>query len=159
MRRKAPRDVSLLAQDKIFTEKMTAMKFLLPLAVALLSSFAVSAPALAEDLSGRTFPLEVNHGKSVNVIPQSDVEADFLIKQHCTKCHSESRIMSALQSMQNSQDGNYDKEIKNIISSKIRLTNGNISRQDGKKIIEYLVSVSHHQNPLKRTLLKSLPTT
>ena len=122
-------------------EEMTSMKSLLLFAAALLASFAAASPACTEGLPGKPAPLEIKLNSNINGTPQRDVEADLLIKQHCTKCHSESRIMNALQSMQNRQNENYDKEVKSIISRKIRLTNGDISRQDGKKIIEYLVAV------------------
>jgi len=113
------------------------MKFLRLLAAVLFVSFAASAPALAE-----SFPdLEAKLNPSISGTSQRDTEANLLIKQHCTKCHSESRIMTAMQSTLSSRDENYEKEIKGIISRKIRLTNGDISRQDGKKIIEYLVAV------------------
>jgi len=117
------------------------MKSLQFFAATLLLSFAASNPALAENLTQRPANLEAKLDQSFNVTSQGDVEANLLIKQHCTKCHSESRIMSAMQSTLSSRDENYEKEIKSIISRKIRLTNGDISRQDGKKIIEYLVAV------------------
>lgn len=121
------------------------MRFLLLFVAVLLWSSTTPSPALADGMPGTTSPVEGNPAKSFNGISPRDVEADLLVKQHCTKCHSESRIMNALQSMQTSQSGNYDKEVKSIISRKIRLTNGDISRQDGKKIIDYLVSASQRQ--------------
>lgn len=127
------------------------MKSLLLPAAVLFVLFAASTPALAESLPGRPAPPETRLDQNIAGIAQRDVEADILIKQHCTKCHSESRIMNALQSMHSSRDENYDKEVKSIISRKIRLTNGDISRQDGKKIIEYLVSLWNRQKSGEKT--------
>jgi len=116
------------------------MKFLQLFTAVLFISFAAN-PALAESFAEQPVHLEAKLDQSINGTSQKDVEANLLIKQHCTKCHSEGRIMSAMQSTLSSRDENYEKEIKGIISRKIRLTNGDISRQDGKKIIEYLVAV------------------
>jgi len=122
-------------------EKMIHMKPLQISAAVMLVLFAAITPALAENLpcpEGKLAP----HS---NAILMNDSEADRLIKQHCTKCHSESRIMNALQSMHSGRDENYEKEVKSIISRKIRLTNGDISRQDGKRIIEYLIAIWQNQ--------------
>jgi len=81
-------------------------------------------------------------------------EGDDLVKKHCTGCHSEGRIMTTLQSLHGSQDMNYEKEVKNIIIRKIRMTNGDISRQDGRKIMDYLVAVWQRQKSGAR---QSLP--
>jgi len=121
--------------------KMNHMKLLQLSAAVMIAVFTAITPALAEDLpcpDGKS-------GLNNKGIPLQDVETDRLIKQHCTKCHSESRIINALQSMHGNRDENYEKEVKNIISRKIRLTNGDISRQDGKRIIEYLIAVWQKQ--------------
>jgi hypothetical protein len=121
------------------------MKFL-PLPIfMILTMLMTSTPALAENMSDWTVHREAPLNKDVKEIPQKEVEGNLLVKQHCTKCHSESRIMNALQSMHSSRDKEYEKEVKNIISRKIRLTNGDISRQDGKRLIEYLLAVWQNQ--------------
>ena len=81
-------------------------------------------------------------------------EGDDLVKKHCTGCHSEGRIMTTLQSLHGRQDVNYEKELKNIVIRKIRMTNGDISRQDGRIIMDYLVAVWQRQKPGTR---QSLP--
>lgn len=74
-------------------------------------------------------------------------EGDELVNKHCTSCHSAARIMTTLQAMHTAKDEHYEKEVKNIIARKIRMTNGEISRQDGRKIMDYLISVWHRQKP------------
>jgi len=118
------------------------MKFSKLIVYALFITLATLSPALANELPDSTFPLEEEMNPCVNGVSQKDTEGNLLVRQHCTNCHSENRIMSALQAM---HGGQYDKEVKNIISRKIRLTNGDIPRQDGKKIIEYLVSIWSRQ--------------
>jgi mono/diheme cytochrome c family protein len=78
-------------------------------------------------------------------------EGDALVKKYCTSCHSEGRIMGALQEMRGSQNEGSEKELKNIIVRKIRMTNGDISRQDGRKILDYLVVVWQRQKPAAKS--------
>jgi hypothetical protein len=68
-------------------------------------------------------------------------EAVALLKKHCTTCHTESRVMDTLKAMHTSQHDSYEKRVKSIVIKKIRLTGGEISHRDGKKILEYLVSL------------------
>jgi hypothetical protein len=77
-------------------------------------------------------------------------EGDALVKKHCTTCHSEGRITVFLQE-NGSRDTGYEKEMKNLILRKIRMTNGDISRQDGRKILDYLVVVWQRQKPASNT--------
>ncbi len=69
------------------------------------------------------------------------LEADALVKKHCTTCHTESRIMDSLKLMRSERDENYEQNVKSIVVKKIRLTGGEISHRDGKKILEYLVTL------------------
>jgi len=79
------------------------------------------------------------------VVTLKNSEGDNLVKKHCTGCHSEDRIMTRLQSLHGEQDDYYEKEVKTIILRKIRMTNGDISRQEGRKIMDYLVTVWQRQ--------------
>ena len=111
--------------------------------LVLLSALGAVTPVSAGEASATAASLD---GKKVEkgLTPALEI-GDELVKKHCTGCHSEVRIMTALQAMQREQG--YDKELKSIILRKIRLTNGGISRQDGKKIIDYLVAIWQRQKP------------
>jgi hypothetical protein len=69
------------------------------------------------------------------------VEAVALMKKHCTTCHTESRILDSLQALHRGQHDSYEQSVRSIVVKKIRLTGGAISHRDGKKILEYLVSL------------------
>jgi len=77
-------------------------------------------------------------GKSLS---PKQLEADGLVKKYCTTCHTESRIMDKLKLMRSERDENYEQNVKSIIVKKIRLTGGEISHRDGKKILEDLVTL------------------
>jgi len=126
-------------------EKQINMNFSALIVSALFIALTTLSSALADDLPDSNIPLETGLNPCASKVLKQDIEGDHLVRQHCIKCHSESRIMNALQAMHGSQDSGYDKEVKSIISKKIRLTNGDISRQDGRKIIEYLVSIWSRQ--------------
>ena len=113
------------------------------LILVLLSALGAVTPVSAAEASVTAASLD---GKKVEkgLTPALEI-GDELVKKHCTGCHSEVRIMTALQAMQREQG--YDKELRSIILRKIRLTNGGISRQDGKKIIDYLVAIWQRQKP------------
>jgi hypothetical protein len=68
-------------------------------------------------------------------------EGDALVKKYCTTCHTESRIMDRLSQMRKSRDIDFARDVKSIVVKKIRLTGGGISHGDGKKILEYLVTL------------------
>jgi mono/diheme cytochrome c family protein len=113
---------------------------LLPVLV-LLSALFAAMPAAAGEF---TVAASIEGAKLTREL----VEGDELVKKHCTGCHTEGRIMAALQTMQRDQSENYEKQLKSIIARKIRLTNGDISRQDGKKIMDYLVGIRQLQKPV-----------
>lgn len=75
------------------------------------------------------------------VLSPKQLEADVLVKKFCTTCHTESRIIDKLRLMRSERDENYERNVKSIVVKKIRLTGGKISHQDGKKILEYLVTL------------------
>lgn len=77
--------------------------------------------------------------------PWAQAGGNELVQKHCTGCHSEGRIMSSLQVMHATQRESYEQQVKSIIMRKIRLTGGNITRQDGKKILDYLLAVWNRQ--------------
>jgi mono/diheme cytochrome c family protein len=126
-------------------------KTVLPILVLLLTLVA-AAPVSAGETSAATASLD---GMKVEKgLATALVDGNELVKKHCTGCHTEGRIMTALQAMRSEQAENFDKQMKSIILRKIRLTNGSISRQDGKKIIDYLVAIWQRQ---KQSAVLSMP--
>lgn len=103
---------------------------ILVIVMSLPAAFA-SEPALrTTDCGGQDCP-------GVNVLSRQQIEGDALVKKFCTKCHTEGRIMDKLKLMRREND-NFDQVVKSIVVKKIRLTGGEISHRDGKKILEYL---------------------
>lgn len=89
-------------------------------------------------------PVAVCFGESVSIPADRSgrqSEAVALIKKYCTTCHTESRILDSLQALHSEQRDIYEKNVRSIVVKKIRLTGGEISHRDGKKILEYLVSL------------------
>jgi len=72
---------------------------------------------------------------------RAQVEGNELVKKFCTTCHTESRIFNKLKELHADRDVDYEKDVKSIVVKKIRLTGGSISHKDGKKILEYLVTL------------------
>jgi len=122
-------------------------KTVLPILVLLSALIAVTY-ASACDSSATTASLDGTKGEKGQT--QVLASGDELVKKHCTGCHTEGRIMSALQAMHSEQAETFDKQMKSIILRKIRLTNGSISRQDGKKIIDYLCAIWQRQKQSAR---------
>lgn len=77
-------------------------------------------------------------GKSLSLQQR---EGDALVKKFCTTCHTEGRIMDKLQVLRRDEHDGFEKSVKSIVVKKIRLTGGEINHRDGKKILEYLVSL------------------
>jgi hypothetical protein len=89
-------------------------------------------------------PVAVCFGEPVSIPADRSgrqVEAVALMKKYCTTCHTESRILDSLQALHRDQHDSYEKSVRSIVVKKIRLTGGEISHRDGKKILEYLVSL------------------
>jgi len=63
------------------------------------------------------------------------------VKKFCIKCHTESRVMDSLKLIRREHADDFEKSVKSIVVKKIRLTGGEISHRDGKKILEYLVAL------------------
>lgn len=120
------------------------MKKLLSLLLLLLPLSAVAPASSAE-------PPAISFLPGSTPVPEQArdarlfAEGDELVKKHCTGCHSEGRIMASLQSMHSAQNDSYEQQVKNIVVRKIRLTNGSITRQEGRKILDYLVIVWNRQ--------------
>jgi hypothetical protein len=128
-------------------------KLLLPVLV-LLSALVVAGTGFAGETSATASSFEGTKVLVQKGLPRELVEGDALVKKHCTGCHTEGRIMTALQAMNGEQTEVYEKQLKSIILRKIRMTNGGISRQDGKKIIEYLATLRQRQKPIA---IRSVP--
>lgn len=72
---------------------------------------------------------------------KEQVDGSELVKKFCTSCHTESRVYSTLKEMRRDSTLDYDKNVRSIVLKKLRMTSGQISRQDSKKILEYLVKL------------------
>ena len=77
----------------------------------------------------------------ISAFSAKQLEANELVKKFCTGCHTESRIINGLRSFHKDYGIAYGDQVKVTVVKKIRLTGGNIPRQDGKKIIEFLGSL------------------
>jgi len=131
-------------------------KMLLPILV-LLSALVAAVPVSAGETSATTASLDGTKVSGEKGLTQVLVDGDELVKKHCTGCHTEGRIMNALQAMRSEQAENFDKQMKSIILRKIRLTNGSISRQEGKKIIDYLCVIWQRQKQSARLSPPAFP--
>jgi len=68
-------------------------------------------------------------------------EGNKLVKEFCTTCHIESRIFNKIQELRRDNSLNYEQNVRDILIKKIRMASGEISRQDCRKIIEYLIAL------------------
>jgi len=121
------------------------MKNTVLLILVLLSALVAAAPVSAGETSATAVSQDGTKMPGEKGLTLVLVDGDELVKKHCTGCHTEGRIMTALQAMRSEQAENFDKQMKSIILRKIRLTNGSISRQEGKKIIDYLCTIWQRQ--------------
>jgi|SRR6185369_698501 len=131
-------------------------KTVLPILV-LLSALVAAASVSACETSATTASLDGTKVPGEKGLTRVLVDGDELVKKHCTGCHTEGRIMTALQAMHSEQTENFEKQMKSIILRKIRLTNGNISRQEGKKIIDYLCAIWQRQKQSAMLFMPALP--
>jgi len=99
------------------------------------------ATAFASEMAPRTIDCNKVKCPEGKMVSQEQIEGDALVKKFCTTCHTESRIMDSLKLMRKERDANYAKDVKSIVVKKIRLTGGRISHAEGKKILEYLVTL------------------
>lgn len=99
------------------------------------------ASAFASESAIRTIDCNKTDCPEGRGLTQVQVEGDALVKKFCTTCHTESRIMDSLKLMRREHAHGFEKNVKSIVVKKIRLTGGEISHRDGKKILEYLVAM------------------
>jgi hypothetical protein len=105
------------------------------LLIIIVGLFSLSV-AVAGEKDGHAGDLLVVKG-----ITREQLEGNDLVKKFCTSCHTESRIYNKLKEMHADRNVDYANDIKYVVVKKIRLTGGNISHNDGKKILEYLVAL------------------
>jgi len=99
------------------------------------------ATAFAAEMAPRTIDCGSKECPEAASPSRMQLEGDGLVKKYCTTCHTESRIMERLKLMRKERDVTYVKDVKSIVVKKIRLTGGRISHAEGKKILEYLVTL------------------
>lgn len=58
------------------------------------------------------------------------------IRKYCTACHSEQRIINSLNDWVSMSEPDYIATLKTMMAKKMRLTNGDLTRQSGQKIID-----------------------
>lgn len=110
-------------------------------AMVLLLMLMSMACAFASEPVVRTIDCGASECPDGQGVTQVPVKGDALVKKFCTKCHTEGRIMESLKVLRREQQEGFAKSVKSIVVKKIRLTGGEISHRDGKKILEYLVSL------------------
>ena len=77
---------------------------------------------------------------------------DFnLMKKHCTKCHTQERIVRHLQD-NISRGTDYEPILKALIMKKLRMSSG-LSKADGKTIMDFLLTL-YQLEMLEHTKLK-----
>lgn len=66
------------------------------------------------------------------------------IKTYCVGCHSQQRIISSLNNWLTLSEAEYSSTLKEMIAKKMRLSNGDITRQASQKIFDFLFSLYRH---------------
>lgn len=107
----------------------------------LVIALSFSTIALAVERNNNKSDCLGNSCIDANRFTKEQVEGNELVKKFCTSCHTENRVFSKLQELQKDNALNYEKNVRNIVIKKIRMASGEISRQDGRKILEYLVAL------------------
>ncbi len=87
--------------------------------------------------------------RDTQIIDRRDLSPEQLskydtFKSHCTSCHSEQRIVLALNSWAESDDAEYEERLNSTIQKKVRMANGSLSHHTAKEIHDFLMSVSKH---------------
>lgn len=62
-------------------------------------------------------------------------------RTHCTHCHSETRSIGFLQDCKFSYSQNYESNLKVTILKKTRRSGGGVSKDDAKKIFNFLITL------------------
>jgi len=114
------------------------MKWLAMVAIGVLLSIAC---AFASEPANRIIECVTPTCPEGHGLTPMQIEGDALVKKYCTTCHTEGRVMESLRLMRRDQEDGYAQSVKSIVVKKIRLTGGKISHRDGKKIMEYLVTL------------------
>ena len=63
-----------------------------------------------------------------------------LMVENCTRCHNQERIVRCLQDCYN-QGLDYEKTLREVIGKKIRLAGSDVTREEGKNILEFLIAM------------------
>jgi cytochrome c553 len=73
-------------------------------------------------------------------VPAKQKQGYAKMLEHCIKCHDQERIVKYLQNCPtNGQDG--EKLLQSLIAKKVRMTGANLTREEGKSILEFLVAM------------------
>jgi hypothetical protein len=70
-----------------------------------------------------------------------ELKANDTFKSYCVTCHSQQRVLAALEAVIESDESSYKKYLHEIIIKKIRTSNGRLSHQDAKDIEDFLSSI------------------
>ena len=73
-------------------------------------------------------------------IPAKMKPAYEQLREHCTKCHTQERIVRCLQDCY-VYGKDYEKTLREIIGRKLRLTGSDLSKAEGKSILELLLTM------------------
>jgi hypothetical protein len=74
-------------------------------------------------------------------LPPEMIEGYNLFKDHCVKCHPQERAIGFIKDCRFDNNQNYLSNIKVTVMKKIRMSGGEISKSEGKKIYEFLTAL------------------
>ncbi len=74
------------------------------------------------------------------VIPAKQMHGFVQMKEHCVKCHTQERIVRCLQNCY-AKGLDYDKVLREIIGKKLRLAGAGLDKEDGRTILEFLLTM------------------
>jgi hypothetical protein len=112
------------------------MKFIF--AFLALGTMIIASSAIAKEQNPHKNSLD---GTSFSKLSDLHLNNNKEISKHCTHCHSTQRINKDLYEWMKLSRNEYNETISKMITKKIRLMNGQLSRSDGHKIYEYLVGL------------------
>lgn len=69
------------------------------------------------------------------------VNGNAVIIENCTGCHSIKRINSGLNDWFKLSESEYKDAVTSMVSKKIRMMNGELTRNEGKQLYKYLLSL------------------
>jgi len=115
------------------------------LIVALVSILIMSTVSLPGAYAGEKAFQATEKSENVKSVSsglaQGQAEGSELVRKLCSSCHTEARIYSKIKELHRTRTADFEKDLKNLLVKKIRLTGGDISHKDGKKIIAYLATI------------------